>query len=92
MRENIGKPKELWKAHKSLGFTAKITPVSLSSLKDGEKYDDEKANNTTFKNFYIIFILNVFSELLYAPNKFNLESVLAYYKRFLNREKQWLTF
>ena len=77
MRENIGMPKKLWKALRSLGFTSEITPVSQSSFEDGEKYDDEKANNTTFKNFYVNFILNLFSELLYASNKFNLESVLA---------------
>ena len=37
-RENFGKPKELWKALKSLGLPSKISPVSQVSLKDGEKF------------------------------------------------------
>ena len=38
LRENVGKPNELWKALKSLGLPSKITPVSQVSLKDGEKF------------------------------------------------------
>ena len=92
LRENVGKSKNLWKALKSLGLTSKITPVSKISLKDEEKYDDAKANNTCFKNFYANFILNLVHQLLYAPNKFNLDSLWAYYKRFLNTENQKFTF
>ena len=36
--ENVGKPKELWKALKSLGLPSKIAPVSQISLKDGENF------------------------------------------------------
>ena len=36
LSENVGKPKELWKALKSLGLPCKITPVPQVSLKDGE--------------------------------------------------------
>ena len=38
LRGNVGKPKELWKALKSLGLPSKISPVSQVSLKDGEKF------------------------------------------------------
>ena len=38
LRENLGKPKELWKVLKSLGLPSKITPVSQVSLKNGEKF------------------------------------------------------
>ena len=38
LRENVGKPNELWKALKSLGLPSKINPVSQVSLKDGEKF------------------------------------------------------
>ena len=45
LRENVGKPKELWKALKSLGLPFTIIPVSQVSLKDGEKNSfDEKTN------------------------------------------------
>ena len=93
LRENVGKPKELWKALKSLGLPSKITPVSQVSLKDGETISfDEKTNNNSFKNFYANLALNLVSKLPHAPNKFDLHSVLAYYKRFLNTENQKFTF
>ena len=93
LRENVGKPKELWKALKSLGLPSKITPVSQVSLKDGETISfDEKTNNNSFKNFYAYLALNLVNKLPHAPNKFDLHSVLAYYKRFLNTENQKFTF
>ena len=89
LRENVGKPKELWKALKSLGLSSKITPVSQVSLKDGEKFSfDEETNKNSFKNL----ALNLVNKLPHAPNKFDLDSVLAYYKRFLNTENQKFTF
>ena len=91
--ENVGKPKELWKALKSLGLPSKITPVSQVSLKDGETISfDEKTNNNSFKNFYANESLNLVKKLPHVPNKFDLHSVLAYYKRFLNTENQSFTF
>ena len=44
------------------------------------------------KNFYANLALNLVNKLPHAPNKFNLASVLGYYKRFLNTEIQKLTF
>ena len=59
------------------------------SLKDSEKsFFGEKPNNNSFKNFYANLALNLVNKLPHAPNKFNLDSVLAYYKRFLNAESQ----
>ena len=93
LSENVGKPKELWKALKSLGLPCKITPVPQVSLKDGETISfDEKTNNNSFKNFYAYLALNLVNKLPHAPNKFDLHSVLAYYKRFLNTENQKFTF
>ena len=61
---------------------SKITPVSQISLKDGEKdLFDEKTNNNSFKNFYTNLALNLVNKLPHAPDKFDLDSVLAYYKR-----------
>ena len=93
LRENVGKPKEPWKALKSLGLPSKITPVSQVSLKDGKTISfDEKTNNNCFKNFYANVALNLVNKLLHVPNKFDLYSVLAYYKRFLNIENRKFTF
>ena len=49
-------------------------------------------NNNFFKNFYAHLALSLVNKLPHAPNKFHLGSVLAYYKRFLNTEKQKFTF
>ena len=94
LRKNVGKPKELWKALiKSLGLPSNIMPVSQVSLKDGEKISfDEKTNNKSFKNFQANLALNLVNKLPHAPNKFDLDSVLAYYKRFLNTENHKFTF
>ena len=93
LKENVGKPKELSKALTSLDLPSKITSVSQVSLKDGETISfDEKTNNNSFKNFYANLALNLVNKLPHASNKFDLHSVLAYYKRFLNTENQKLTF
>ena len=81
------------KALKSLGLPSKINTDSQVSLKDGETISfDEKTYNNFFKNFYTNLALNLVNKLAHAPNKFDLHSVLAYYKRFLNTENQKFTF
>ena len=54
-----------------------MTPVSEVSLKNGEKISFEKTNNNSFKNFYANLALNLVNRLPHAPNKFDLDSVLA---------------
>ena len=48
--------------------------------------------NNSFKNLYANLALNLVNKLPHAPNKFDLDSVLAYYKRFLNTENHELIF
>ena len=55
LSENVGKPKELWKALKSLGLPSKITSVSQFSLKNGENISiDKKKKKTPSKSFRLI--------------------------------------
>ena len=56
-----------------------------------KKSFDENTNND-FKNFYDSLVLNLVNKFRHAPNKFILDSALAYYKRFLNTENQKFTF
>ena len=78
---------ELWKPLKSLGLPSKITPVSQVFLEDEEKtLFDEKTNSNFLKKFYANLALNLVNKLPYGPNKFYLDSVLIYYKKFLNTE------
>ena len=53
---------------------------------------DEKTNNNSFQNFYASLAQNLVNKLPYEPNRFILDSVLAYYKRFVNTENQTFTF
>ena len=57
----------------------------------GKKFRLNK-KQTINKNFYANLALNLVNKLPHAPNKFDLDSVLAYYKRFLNTENQNFTF
>ena len=53
---------------------------------------DEKTNKSfIFTNFYANLSLNLVRKLPQAPNKFDLDSVLSDYKRFLNTENQKFT-
>ena len=54
LRENVGKPKELWKALKSLGLPFTIIPVSQVSLKDGEKNSFDEKTITSSRIFMLI--------------------------------------
>ena len=47
---------------------------------------------TINKNFYANLALNLVNKPPHAPNKFDLDSVLGYYKRFLNTGNQKFTF
>ena len=50
---NIGKPKELWKALKSLGLPfKKSSSFNICLEKDNKIHFDDKANSNTFKEFY----------------------------------------
>ena len=53
---------------------------------------DEKTNDNSITTFYANLALNLVNKLLHVPNKFDLDSVLGYYKRFLNTENQKFTF
>jgi len=53
LKENIGKPKELWKALKSLGLPSKKGSISNICLeKDNKISFDDKTNANNFKEFY----------------------------------------
>ena len=66
-----------------------MTLIAQVFLKGAEKILlEEKRNNTSFKNFYTNLALNLVNKFPHALKNFDLDSVLAYYKRFLNTENQ----
>ena len=53
LKENIGKPKELWKALKSLGLPSKkATILNICLKKDDKICFDDKTSANTFKEFF----------------------------------------
>ena len=89
LRENLGKPNELWKDLKFVGLQSKVTPVYQVSLKDGETISfDENTNNNSVKSFNANLALNLVNKLPHTPNNFDLGPVIAYYKRFRNTENK----
>ena len=55
LKENIGKPNELWKTLKSLGLSSKRSSTPKVCLKkDDILYFDDKTNSSIFKDFIVI--------------------------------------
>ena len=53
LTENIGKPKELWKALKNLGLPSKKSPsTNICLTKDNTTIFVNKENTNIFKKFY----------------------------------------
>ena len=75
--ECIGKPKELWKALKSLGLRKEISSYELSALKVNETVQhDKNLVLSGFKDYYS----NLAGNLLKKLFKFTLNSVFQHYK------------
>ena len=85
LKENIGNPKELWKALKSLGLPSKKRSISNICLKKDDKISfDDKANANTFKEFYCNLASDLVAKLPPPSNKFGITSVRKYYQDVLN--------
>ena len=82
LKNNIGKPRELWKSLKKLGLPTKSDPQSDICLinKDGTLVFDQKTNAETFKDFFSNLASNLVAKLPRPTNKFGMETVNSYYK------------
>ena len=85
LKENIGKPKELWKALKSLSLPSKKRSISNICLKKDDKISfDDRANANTFKEFYCNLASDLVAKLPPPSNRFGITSVRKYYQDVLN--------
>ena len=85
LKENIGKPKELWKALKSLGLPSKKGTISNICLKkDDKKYFDDKRNANTFKGFFCNLASDLVAKLPPPSKRFGLNTVCSYYQDVLS--------
>ena len=85
LKENIGKPKELWKALKSLGLPSKKGSISKICLQKNDKISfDDKTNSNTFKEFYCNLANDLLTKLPPPSNNFGITSVRKYYQHILD--------
>ena len=67
-KKNIGKPKQLWKALKSLGLPCKKGSISNICLKKDDKTSfDDKANANIFKEFFCNLASDLVAKLPILP-------------------------
>ena len=86
-KDNIGKPKELWKTLKSLGLSNKTSYSSKFCLKKEDTLNfDDKTNSAIFNDFFVNLAENLVSKLPSPPNKFGLTSVRSYYEKNFDQE------
>ena len=86
LKENIGKPKDLWKTLKSLGLPSKKgSNISNICLKKDDKTNfDEKTDANTFKEFYCNLAGDLLKKLPPPSNKFGITSVRNFYQTMLD--------
>ena len=83
LNENIGKPKELWKTLNDIGLPKKTSSGAQNNicLKDKDKLIfDPTTTSKIFKRFFSDIAKNLLDKLPTAPNRFNKNSISAYYK------------
>ena len=84
MKENIGNPKELWKALKSLGLPSKKGTISNICLKKDDKTCfDDKTNANTFKEFFCNLASDLVAKLPPSYKRFGLDTGRNYYQDIL---------
>ena len=79
LKENIGKPRQLWKALKSLGLPCKKGSISNICLKK-----DDKTNANTFKEFFCNLASELVAKLPPPSNKFGKGTALNYCQNILD--------
>ena len=81
IRDNIGKPKELWKTINSLGLNSKQSNSKICLKENGNLSFDPKVNAGIFKDFFSKLAGNLLNNLPNPTNKFGLNSVKVYYEK-----------
>lgn len=83
LEQNIGKPKDLWKSLKSLGFSSKTSSKSKICLKDNDNLSfDPKINANIFMKFYSNLASDLVKKLPTPPNIFGNDTVKKYYENY----------
>ena len=84
LTDNIGKPKELWKALKNLGLPSKKSPsTNICLTKDITTIFADKENTNIFKKFYSTIADDLVENLPPTSSIFGLSLVCQHYNKTL---------
>ena len=87
LNECIGKPKELWKALKSLGLPNKTSSCEVSALKVNKTVQyDTYLVLSGFKYYYSNLAGNLLKKLPKPRNKFTLNTFFQHYKGIIQSD------
>ena len=93
LNDSVGKPKELWKALKSLGLPSKTSICGTTALKVKNATNFEtKSKLEVFKNYYSTLAENLLKKLPIPPNIYTFNSVRQYYRYFIQNDAFHLTY
>ena len=85
LKENTGKPKELWKTLKSSGLPCKKSSISNIYLKKDNKTGfNDKTNANEFKEFFFNLTSDLVAKLPPPNNEFGISSIRNYYQNILD--------
>ena len=81
---SIGKPKDLWKALRSLGLPSKTSSCEVNALRISNKVEhDFNSALEGFKNYYSTLAENLVKMLPKPTNKYSINSVIKYYENMI---------
>ena len=93
LNDFISKPIELWKALKFIGLLRKTSVCGTTALKVKNTTSFEtKSKLDVFKNYYSSLADNLLKKLLTPPNRYTFNSVIQYYKHFIQTGAFNLTY
>ena len=84
LTESIGKPKDLWKALKSLRLPNKISSCEVSALQINNTVEhDANLILEGFKNYYSTLAVKLVNMLPKTLNKYSINTVIKYYEHMI---------
>ena len=93
LTESIGKPKDLWKALRSLGLPSKTSSCEVNALKINSKVEhDFNSVLEGFRNYYSTLAESLVKMLPKPTYKYSINSVIKYYEHMILSDYFHLAF
>ena len=93
LNDSIAKPRELWKALKSLGLPSKTSVYETTALKVKNTTSFEtKSTLDVFNDYYSTLADNLLKKFPTPPKRYTFNSVIQYYRHFIQTDACHLTY